>query len=410
MNYPERLSPTDTSSRYHSLDLLRGIAVLGILIMNIQSYSMIEAAYLNPTAYGDFSGVNKIVWMLSHILADQKFMTIFSILFGAGIVLFSERIEAKGIKPAGLHYRRTLWLLVFGLFHAYLLWYGDILVPYAMCALIVYLFRKKSPKILFIIGLILVSIAFFIALFSGWSMKSWPTESVEELMYSWYPPESAVMEELSTYRGSWLEQMVLRVPTAIMIETFFFLFLTFWRVAGLMLIGMALYKWGVLTAQKSKRFYINCLLIGFAIGLSLIGLGLQQNISAKFSIKFSFFLGSQFNYWGSVFVAFGYISAVMLISKLLKTKKVKNLFEGVGRTAFSNYLLQTFICTTIFYGHGFGLFGSVERGTQILIVFAVWIFQIFITNMWLKHFRFGPAEWLWRSLTYWHLQPMRKNG
>jgi uncharacterized protein len=145
--------PIRPSQRIVALDALRGFAILGILIMNIQSFAMIEAAYFNPTAYGDLTGLNKWVWILSHMLADQKFMTIFSMLFGAGIILFTTRAEAKGRSALKLHYRRTFWLLVIGLLHAYLLWTGDILVPYALCALVVVLFRKWSPTMLAIVGL-----------------------------------------------------------------------------------------------------------------------------------------------------------------------------------------------------------------------------------------------------------------
>ncbi|MFH1754581.1 MAG: hypothetical protein ABIA59_02650 [Candidatus Latescibacterota bacterium] len=134
-------APIAPGERSVSLDVLRGVAVLGILIMNIQSFSMIEAAYLNPSSYGDLTGLNKWVSIVSHIFADQKFMTIFSILFGAGIVLMTSKAEATGRKSAGLHYRRTFWLLVIGAMHAYLLWHGDILVLYALCSLGVFWFR-----------------------------------------------------------------------------------------------------------------------------------------------------------------------------------------------------------------------------------------------------------------------------
>ena len=126
------LQPTVQQERIQSLDVLRGFAILGILIMNVQSFAMPGAAYLNPMAYGDLTGPNKWVWILSHLFADQKFMTIFSILFGAGVVLFSESAEKKLGKSAGLHYRRTFWLLLIGLFHAHIIWYGDILVSYAL--------------------------------------------------------------------------------------------------------------------------------------------------------------------------------------------------------------------------------------------------------------------------------------
>ena len=153
----KNISPISTENRIISLDILRGFAILGILIMNIQSFSMITAAYVNPTAYGDLTGINKWTWIISHIIADNKFMTIFSILFGAGIVLMSDKIKKAGRKQAGIYYRRIFWLFVIGMVHAYLFWYGDILVCYAVCGLIVFLFRNLKPGWLLFFGLFSLS-------------------------------------------------------------------------------------------------------------------------------------------------------------------------------------------------------------------------------------------------------------
>jgi uncharacterized protein len=119
------------------------------------------------------------------------------------------------------------------------------------------------------------------------------------------------------------------------------------------------------------------------------------------------FFGWQFNYWGSLFVALGYIGAIMIIYKLNWMKGVTSKMALIGRTALSNYLLQTLICTFIFYGHGLGFFGKVERGGQIIIILAVWILQLIMTTIWMRYFRFGPIEWIWRSLSYWKVQPMK---
>ncbi len=147
-----RREPVSERERIFTLDVLRGFAVLGILPMNIQDFSMPGAAYLNPTAYGDLHGANYWVWLLSHLLADEKFMTIFSMLFGAGIFLMTSRIEAAGQPSAALHYRRMGWLVLFGLLHAYLLWSGDILFSYGVCGLLVFLFRKWRPRTSLIVG------------------------------------------------------------------------------------------------------------------------------------------------------------------------------------------------------------------------------------------------------------------
>lgn len=403
------ISPIKSEDRYFSLDLLRGVSVLGILIMNIQSFSMIEAAYLNPTAFGNFTGLNKWIWIISHILADQKFMTIFSILFGAGIILMAERSEKKGVSAATLHYKRIFWLLIFGLIHAYILWHGDILVPYAVCGLFVFLFRKFSPKWLFILGLISISVASILYFLTAWSMQFWPAESFKDILATWNPTPEIYSKEIAALQGNWIEQMSHRVKSAFNFQTFVFIFWSCWRAGGLMLIGMALYKWGILIAQKSMKFYSISTILGLTIGIPVIVLGVINNLQANFSLEYSMFIGWQYNYWGSLFVAFAYIAFILSTYQTFQRGPLLRPLTAVGRMAFTNYLLQTMICTIIFYGHGFGFFAEVERIYQILIVFAVWIILIIFSNVWLKHFHFGPAEWLWRSLTYMKKQPFRIN-
>src|SRR5258706_11965699 len=127
--------PVGESERIVPMDVLRGFALLGILVMNIQLFAMVDAAYNNPTAYGDLNGTNFLVWLFSYLLADQKFMSIFSMLFGAGIILMWQNAERSGARPTVLHYRRVGWLILFGLLHAYLLWNGDILYTFGMCGL-----------------------------------------------------------------------------------------------------------------------------------------------------------------------------------------------------------------------------------------------------------------------------------
>jgi uncharacterized protein len=398
--------PVSLQERFVSLDLLRGLAVMGILIMNIQSYSMISAAYINPTAYGDFTGQNKWVWILSHMFADQKFMTIFSILFGAGVLLFTERLTSKGYTSLGLHYRRTFWLFIIGIAHAYLFWYGDILVSYAMCAVVVVLFRKLSPKTLVSVGFSLIVIPSLLYLMFGFSWDFIPPEGQEGIKNGWYSTPELIAKEIAAYKSGWFGQMSLRIKEAVGFQTFIFLIYSGWRCAGMMLIGMALYKWGILLAKKSYLFFQINFTIGLLVGLPVIIFGLIGNFANDWAVHYSMFLGWQYNYWGSIFVAWAYISLAMLIYKWLQNTILVKALSAVGRTALTNYLLQTIICTFIFYGHGLGYYGSVERSWQILIVLIIWIFQLVISPLWLAKFYFGPAEWLWRSLTYWKVQPI----
>jgi len=395
------LFPVPQSDRILSIDLLRGVAVLGILIMNIQHFSMPQAAYINPTAYGDLNGLNKWVWIISHILASEKFMSIFSMLFGAGVLLFSERAELKGKNNAQLHYRRMGWLLIFGLMHAYLLWSGDVLVSYSLCGMLVFLFRKKSP-----VTLISITSAFFIVpilinLFFAWSIPYWPEESMLFTMDSWKPGTETLQHHLDVYRSGWWKQMELRVPGSIFMQTSYFFMESFWQVMALMLLGMALYKWKILSCERSSAFYLRMMLIGLTSGYLLSALGVYLNFKQQWSMEFSMFLGSEFNYVGSVGVALGYSALVMLFCKSMYGMRIKQLLAAVGRMAFSNYILMTLVCTFIFSGHGLGLYGSVERQYQILIVLAIWILILMISSLWLKRFRYGPLERIWRALTYW---------
>jgi uncharacterized protein len=241
----------------------------------------------------------------------------------------------------------------------------------------------------------------------GWSLPYWPPEAVEGVSIYWAPGVELVEKEIAAFRGSWSDQLSQRVPASAAFQTSVFLMWGGWRAGGLMLMGMALYKWGVLTGERSNGFYRKGMIIGLLTGLALVIFGVTQHIAHGWTMEYSFFLGMQYNYWGSLGISFAFISMVMLVCKAGALETLTRAFSAVGRTALSNYLLQTLIGITIFYGPGFGLFGHVERYGQILIVIGIWIFQMIVSTVWVRHFRSGPAEWLWRSLTYWKRQPMR---
>ena len=373
------LKPTQVHERIQSLDIIRGIAILGILIMNIQSFSMPGSAYSNPMAFGDLSGINKWVWIISHVFADMKFMNIFSILFGAGIILVTSKSEMKTGKSAVLHYKRTIWLLIIGLFHAHLIWYGDILVIYALCALILYPLRNIKPSIQLLLGLIIFSIQSIMYLFFGATLGEWPADSLTEMAQSWAPTQERINFEIGMITGNLSQQIQFNSAVATYLETNFFVSLYgFWRVSGLMMIGMALYKLGFFTAYKSNAYYFN----------------------ADWNWEYSRFLGFQFNYWGSLFLCIAYISILMIFVNSNILKSLKNRFAAVGRMALTNYISQSIICTLLFFGIGFGLFGQFDRWLQIIVVLIIWIMQLIWSKPWLKKFRFGPLEWLWRSFTY----------
>jgi uncharacterized protein len=407
LTIPKPATPTDPLGRIESLDVLRGFSVLGILMMNIQSFSMVDPAYFNPTVFGDLTGINFAVWLGSHLFFDTKFMTLFTLLFGAGIVLMTRRVEEKGCRPARLHYRRILWLLLFGLIHAYLLWHGDILVWYSLSALIAYLFLRVRPGWLLLWSLLLMLTGTGIYALAQWSIPFWPPEAIKGTAQYWIPSAEVIGQRLEAFRGGWLDQMSERVPGSLMMHTIVYLIFGIWRTVGVMLAGMALMKWGIISAEKSNRFYTVTLLTGFVIGLPLIGYGASQHIAHDWSLKYSLYGGVLPNYWGSLLVAAAYLSFWMLSCKNQWFGGIRRSLARVGRMAFTNYILQTLICTTLFYGHGFGMFGLVPRWGQLAITVAIWIVLIVASNHWMTRFRFGPLEWLWRTLTYGKRQPMR---
>lgn len=402
------ITPTQANQRIISLDILRGFALLGIFIMNMISFSMMSANYSNPMAEGTLQGADEYAFIFSQLFANQKFMSLFSILFGAGIVLMTSRMEAQGKSPASRHYFRNFWLLLIGLTHAYVIWAGDILVQYAMCSIWVFLFRKKTPKALFAWASVFFLVSLVSALSAGFSMPYWEVKEVTDLCAGWTPTTEVIAAETAGYRGGWWEQLPFRSSLAFMLETFIFIMGLGWHVTGLMLVGMGLFKSKVLTAERSKAFYKKMIFWGFGLGLPLGVIGLIQNYKHDWSCEFSFFLGSQFNYLGSLPMALGYIGIVMLCCKTDWINVLEKWLAPVGRMALTNYLMQSIIATFIFYGHGLGLFGTAGRAEQWLYILPIWIFQILFSKWWLSRFKFGPFEWFWRSLTYWKVQSIKR--
>ena len=393
-------SPVSAIERIDSLDVLRGFAVLGILVMNIQSFAMVGSAYMNPKSWGDLSGVNGIIWHASHVLADSKFMTLFSILFGAGIVLVSERRQSAGKSPAALHYRRMLGLLGIGLIHAYLFWYGDILVPYAVCGSVVFVVWSLRARWLVLGSMSLLIIGALSILAIGFSLGFMPEKDHQEMQDTvWAPTPEEIDKELAIYRGPWLPQLAHRAETTIMIQTVG-LFMLGWRITGLMLLGMALLKTGFLSGRSANRTYICVLVFGCLIGFPMVTWGIARNEAANWSMNFSMFSGTLPNYFASILIALAYVAAIQLLLRSAIRRTLVDWLAPVGRMALTNYLTQTLICTLLFYGHGLALFGSVNRLQQLMIVVAIWVFQILFSKFWMARFRFGPCEYAWRAMTY----------
>jgi uncharacterized protein len=433
------MSATAPAHRAASVDILRGFALCGILFINIIAFARYSVEYMNPTAAGPIEGPNFIAWLLSAIFIDMKFISIFSMLFGAGLVLLGDRLEqregAQGF--AAIYYRRIAWLFLFGMLHAWLLWYGDILVSYAICGLALYPMRRLAPRTLAIIGSCLLLVPIFIFALLGVAMHLWfvhggvqealaardsgATLTAEQsntismwadAMKDWAPSPEVLAAERAAYSGSWFDAFKERAEHNIFMQLFMIPMFSIWRCGGLMLIGMALMKLGVFSAQRSTAFYTRLAIIGLLTGLPLCALAAWDSFRDNFTYARTLGLGFNLNYVGSLGMSLAYVACIMLLyrsSLLSETTLLGRSFAAMGRMAFTNYHMQTLLCTTIFYGYGLNQFASWERW-QLVFIFvpALLAVQLIYSPLWLARFRMGPAEWLWRTLTYWRPQPMRR--
>ena len=401
------LRPVAARERVASLDVLRGIAILGILTMNIVNFGMVDAAYVAPTfGHGGVDGLNGLIWVLQRAFCDQRFMSIFAMLFGVGIVITNRRADTAGSGP-WRHYLRMIVLLGIGLVHAYLIWSGDVLMLYALLGMLVVFARRLEPHVLLFTaaGLLLVNGLLFIA-FGGFVKLG--------LIFEDGPPEAmlgfdaaALAAERQLYaEGDYLELVTHRLVESTQLQLFAF-FLYGLRTAGLMLLGMAFWKLGVFeptqaTGRRARRWMLG---IGLAVGVPLtlldVGLGWRRGFAWEFQMTAGFPL----NYWSSVFCALAYVALLVPAADLLRP-----VFAPVGRAALTCYLLQSVICTTIFYGYGLGYFGTLDRAGLMFVVFGVWAVLLIPAPLWLAVFRFGPVEWLWRVLSYGRWQPLLRSS
>jgi uncharacterized protein len=429
MRYPVELSPRE--DRLQSLDVLRGVAVLGILVMNIYAFAMPWAAYANPLAMGGSGPLDLGTWFLTHLVFDQKFMSIFSMLFGAGIAMLVSRCEARGANPAPLFFRRQGWLLVIGMVHAYLLWFGDILVFYAVVGTLMWLFRHRPPQKLIAIALVFLPIAPLLGFISGAYLEDLKAEAEaieqrvteglsisdeqQQTLDEWLeqrtaiaPTDAEIQDDVLAYRADYRTILEHRAPFVYALHNVGIWFFGIWRIGGLMLIGMALYKLGVFGPECRASLFHRFMVAGYGIGLPLCLLSGLNLYAHEFEPLYTFRAGGLANYVGSIFVAFGHMGLVLAALRRGWLPRLCVRLAAAGRMALSNYILQSLVMTTIFYGYGVGLYAEVSRSGQMLFVVALGILQLWISPLWLGRFRFGPAEWLWRSLSYGRSQPMRR--
>ena len=400
--------PIASSERVETLDVLRGFALLGILAMNIRAMAAPFGAYMYPYALFDYSGTNRAAYIATSVIFDLKMMGLFSMLFGAGVLLYAAKPTASGKPPRGLWFRRMFWLLVIGLVHSYLIWDGDILVPYALCGiLLIWWVRRLPPWALMTAAAILLVIGAGLSVGHGvqWQAMSEAERAAEAEM--WMPTPDQVRTQMARMSGSYADVVTHRASFVLMAQTFYFAFFFFWRCGGMMLLGMALLKYGFLDGRRPAGAYVRTAAICLPIGLALAWYGTVALERIRFAMP-DRTTADLWNYTGAVLASVGYAATLIIFVKRGLLLRLRRALAAVGQMAFTNYLLQSIITAVVFLGWGFNLVGSLDYAQQLLVVAVIWAFQLAVSPIWLARYRFGPAEWLWRSLTYWQRQPMRR--
>ena len=379
--------PVPETARITSLDLIRGVAVLGILLMNAVSFKYGLAPYLNLSAGGSETWLDWAVGIFGEIFIDQKFMALFSMLFGAGILLFIERAERREGRPVLLNLWRNTLLLGIGILHS-VLWDGDVLIAYAISAVFLILLRKLPAK-----GLIAVGAAVFLLSIPNAFLMQYIADTTDVSLV-----------------GLWESQGGKRASTEGLAGAMFGLTLLgyFFRGLGLILLGAGLYRLGFMNGSMSPRTYRLVAAIGLSIGLPLAAIGVIVTGLSDYSREVAF-IGQIPNTIGTIPAALGFMSLIILWNQSDGMGAwLKRRLLAAGRMALTNYLSQTVLGVLILTV----LLGGVDvnRTGILLFCLAVWALQLWWSQSWLERFRFGPAEWLWRVATYRKGQPLRRRA
>ncbi len=423
------LKPVKSADRINALDVIRGIALLGILLMNINGMGL-PFSYSDPTIAGGSDGLNLKVWIINNMLFEGTMRGLFTLLFGAGVILLTSRLEKNGagITTADIYYRRILWLLLFGIINVYiLLWNGDILYPYAIFGLMLFPFRNASVKKLFLIAGILISIGIL------WDISDYHnklqlqkegtefqtlkeqgkvlTKEQEDTLVEWEKlktkhTQEEVNKEIEKMHQSYFEVMMAKVESNQFMQTWFPYRIWPWDILSFMLIGMAFFKLRIFHGERTRLFYLVMLVTGYLVGLSInyieTRMVLDNNFDAVIMYK-----ADQTYQAGRLFTTMGHVGLFMLFIKSGILRFLQKSLAAVGTMALSNYLTHSIVTSIIFYGDGFSMYGKLQRFELYYIVAGIWIFQLIVSPIWLKYFQYGPAEWIWRSLTYQKMQAFR---
>ena len=432
--------PVTGQERVNSVDTLRGVALLGILAMNITSFGLPGWAYDIPLSTplpvfnGPHAKANTVVWFLRWILAEGKMRAMFSMLFGVGAVLLTARAEARGAgdRTADIFTRRNMWLMLFGILHCYLIWYGDILYFYGLIALVfLYPMRKLQTKTLFrgaaAVVLALNSIGHYGGQLAGTyaakkkavaadalyrqhkpltEEQSGDIKSWHEAQEQWRPPQKKINEDLKAMTSGWAKAQGHNAKDAFQGELYG-AYLGFGDMLGFMLLGMGLYKNGFLTLKLKTKTYVWAAVIGLGVSWPLIFAGCWHAWKSGFDEFLSMWWMMVPYDVGRVTGAIGNAAVVLLVLRSGMLTFLTKRLAAVGQMALSNYLLTSTSCKLLFSWTPLHWYGRLEYYKLYWVMAGVWAVNLMWSLIWLKYFQFGPAEWVWRSLTYWKKQPMR---
>jgi len=407
--------PRSAHERIEALDILRGVAILGILIVNmgVFAYPFLGYQIMGGTPWDDTT--NKITEHLIRFFAEGKFYSLFSLLFGAGIMLQFQRAESRNVNFKPYYLRRIGILLIIGLLHALLFWMGDILTLYALCGFGLLLFINRKPKtiliwtVIFLMIPTIVVVAFYGLMQFVQSMPEFADDIDQQIEGQQAFASWLIEGAYAAYRdGTYGQIFAFRaIEFAIVLGSGIFWFP---NVFAMMLIGIYAIKKDLINRmivdkEFTLRIFKLFLIIGIPInGLFTVSYALMDPIRTNIWYVLTYF---SFSFAGLT-LSLAYISGIILLLRSERWQKRWKPLASVGRMALTNYLLQTVICTTLFYSYGFGLYGSVGPAVGLVITILIFSLQLNLSPVWLRYFHYGPVEWVWRSLTYKEVQPFRR--
>jgi uncharacterized protein len=429
--------PLQTSQRLKLLDIVRGVAVLGILIMNVPYFGLPYLAYYDLRILNETQGINAYVWRIMMVFFEGSMRALLCLLFGAGMILLTERLDKKNIQnlAADIYYRRLFWLIVFGVVDEYLLlWPGDILFPYAIAGLFLFPFRKNSANFLirgFICCMLTYTLSVYVKESSASETRTKGLTAIEKFnnhqhltneeqddIIKWkrynednslegLKQQAALQKEV--FKKGYGSISAFFAEINIEIQSAYLYLFAFWDYLGFMLLGMALYKLKFITGEQKIRLYFVTMIIAYVIGIAagyyhvhLLEIGNFDTIEVYNHKIVDVY---QIHRLG---LGIGDLCFIILLFKLQFFKKVFSIFAIVGRMALTNYFLQNIICTFFFFGYGLGYFDKFQRYQLYYIGGIIWVIEILFSVVWLNYYNMGPLEWLWRCLTYKKWLPLKR--